>query len=194
MLHSIPECSSNKTTKIGSKSRSLPDSAWPLCCTHSEEDHLTPLRVEKERSSKKHRCRHDGDERDWSTRRSLLTVSQTPFTVSFYRLHPIYTYRFETLQTAKKPIIYKQLLSSAWRSNTTCPVQVNIAIRFVMIFLSCEIYIPRFVLGSWLMVSTWVHLRCFNTDTFSSWLIFWKMITEKKRINKHLTRQCSKLL
>ena len=76
-LHSIP----NKTTKTGSKSRSLPDSAWPLCCTHSDEDHLTPLRVEKERR-KKHRCRHDGDDRDWSTRRSLLTVSQVPFSVN----------------------------------------------------------------------------------------------------------------
>ena len=88
-LHSIP----NKTTKTGSKSRSLPDSAWPLCCTHSDEDHLTPLRVEKERR-KKHRCRHDGDDRDWSTRRSLLTVSQVPFSVNHLystvkKIHPV---------------------------------------------------------------------------------------------------------
>jgi len=71
-----------KTGATGTKAASLPDSSWPLCCTHSDEDNLSPLKVKgrkKERYGKKqYRCRHDVNERDLSTRRSLLTLSQTP--------------------------------------------------------------------------------------------------------------------
>jgi len=97
-LHSIPG-GTNKATKTGSKSRSLPDSAWPLCCTLSDEDHLTPLRAEKESSGKKHRCRHDGDDREWFAPRSLLTVSQTHYTVSF-TMFPLFKLN------AIKPVLY----------------------------------------------------------------------------------------
>ena len=100
-----------KTGATGTKAASLPDSSWPLCCTHSDEDNLSPLKVKgrkKERYGKKqYRCRHDVNERDLSTRRSLLTLSQTPNMVNLgyvtlcYVMLRYVTLRYVTLRYAQ---------------------------------------------------------------------------------------------